>query len=228
MCRDNLPRPPVSADSGGSSTHRYSPWGSRTGLNAVLAWGGTKGNSYPFEDGSFQTLSDKGRGYIDLSRDGRLLLAGRQGDHEEAVLYDLEAGTSLQLDSHGPVFAGVLDATGKIAVMLPSRVSSVQFAKVGLVNGGPAHLFVDQDDFLGLAISPDGKWYATIPGRDNMIRLKPIPDLSQPPLHTLPHDQLIAKLKTLTNLRVVRDEESSTGWEFEVGPFPGWETVPTW
>ena len=48
LCRDNLPRPPVSADSGGSSTHRYSPWGSRTGLNAVLAWGGTKGNSYPW------------------------------------------------------------------------------------------------------------------------------------------------------------------------------------
>ena len=30
------------------------------------------------------------------------------------------------------------------------------------------------------------------------------------------------------NLRDVRDEESSTGWKLEVGPFPGWETVPTW
>jgi hypothetical protein len=55
-----------------------------------------------------------------------------------------------------------------------------------------------------------------------------MPDLSKPPLHTLPYDELIAKLKTLTNLRVVRDEESSTGWKVEVGPFPGWETVPTW
>jgi len=55
-----------------------------------------------------------------------------------------------------------------------------------------------------------------------------MPDLSKPPLHTLPHDELIAKLKTLTNLRVVRDEESATGWKLEVGPFPGWETVPTW
>jgi hypothetical protein len=42
------------------------------------------------------------------------------------------------------------------------------------------------------------------------------------------HRRLIAKLKTLTNLRVVRDEESTTGWKLEVGPFPGWETVPTW
>ena len=28
-------------------------------------------------------------------------------------------------------------------------------------------------------------------------------------------------------LRVVRDEESATGWKLKVGPFPGWETVPT-
>ena len=52
LCRDNLPRPPVPADSGGSSTHRYSPWGSRTGLNAVLAWGGTKGKFLSLDMGS--------------------------------------------------------------------------------------------------------------------------------------------------------------------------------
>jgi hypothetical protein len=55
-----------------------------------------------------------------------------------------------------------------------------------------------------------------------------MPDLSKPPLHTLPHDELLAKLHSLTNLRAVRDEDSSTGWKVEVGPFPGWETVPTW
>ena len=60
------------------------------------------------------------------------------------------------------------------------------------------------------------------------IRLWPMPDLSKPPLHTLPRGELIAKLKTLTNLRVVRDEESSTGWKVEVGPFPGWAEVPEW
>jgi hypothetical protein len=55
-----------------------------------------------------------------------------------------------------------------------------------------------------------------------------MPDLSKPPLHTLPRDELIAKLKTLTNLRVVRDPESPTGWKLTHDPFPGWETVPTW
>ena len=55
-----------------------------------------------------------------------------------------------------------------------------------------------------------------------------MPDLSKPPLHTLPREELIAKLKTLTNLRVVRDSESATGWKLTHDPFPGWETVPTW
>ena len=39
---------------------------------------------------------------------------------------------------------------------------------------------------------------------------------------------VIVKLKTLTNLSVVRDEESSTSWNVEVRPFPGWADVPTW
>jgi len=63
---------------------------------------------------------------------------------------------------------------------------------------------------------------------DSTIRLWPMPDISKPPLHTLPRKELIAKLKTLTNLRVVRDEDSASGWKLEVESFPGWETVPSW
>jgi hypothetical protein len=55
-----------------------------------------------------------------------------------------------------------------------------------------------------------------------------MPDLSMPPLHTLPHDELLAKLHSLTNLRVVRAPESPAGWKIEIGPFPGWKDVPTW
>jgi hypothetical protein len=47
-------------------------------------------------------------------------------------------------------------------------------------------------------------------------------------LHTLPHDQPLAKLESLTNLRAVRADETPTGWRVEVGPFPGWKDVPTW
>jgi len=55
----------------------------------------------------------------------------------------------------------------------------------------------------------------------------PMPDLSKPPLHTLPRE-LLAKLRSLTNLRAVADPDSPNGRKVEIGPFPGWETVPTW
>lgn len=45
------------------------------------------------------------------------------------------------------------------------------------------------------------------------MRLWPMPDLWKPRLHTLPHDQLLAKLPSLTNLRVIRDPSSISGWK---------------
>jgi len=55
-----------------------------------------------------------------------------------------------------------------------------------------------------------------------------MPDVTKPPLHTLPPTELMAKLDALTNLRVVRDPTSATGWKLDIGPFPGWRDVPTW
>ena len=99
---------------------------------------------------------------------------------------------------------------------------------IGKTNGGEAHLLAGHEGPVhGVAISPDNRWIASS-GEDNTLRLWPMPDLDKPPLQTLPHDELIAELKTLTNLRAVRDEESSTGWSIEIGPFPGWEEVPEW
>jgi WD40 repeat protein len=100
--------------------------------------------------------------------------------------------------------------------------------RVARVDGRDAHVLVGHKGPVEfLAISPDLKWIATS-GEDNTLRLWPIPDLSKPPLHALPLDQLISKLHSLTNFRAVRDPSSSTGWKIEVGPFPGWKDVPTW
>ena len=41
-------------------------------------------------------------------------------------------------------------------------------------------------------------------------------------------EELLAKLRSLTNLRVGQDPASDSGWSLEVGPFQGWEEVPRW
>jgi hypothetical protein len=77
-----------------------------------------------------------------------------------------------------------------------------------------------------VAVSPDGRWIASVD--DEAIHLWPMPDVTKPPLHTLPHAEILAKLDGLINLRVVRHPTTSTGWKLDVGPFPGWKDVPSW
>lgn len=48
------------------------------------------------------------------------------------------------------------------------------------------------------------------------------------PLHALPYEELLAKLRSLTNLRVVADSASPTGYAIRAGPFEGWHDVPSW
>jgi serine/threonine protein kinase len=84
----------------------------------------------------------------------------------------------------------------------------------------PENVFVTTDG------RPDERWIAS--SSDESISIWPMPDMTMPPLHTLPQAELLAKLDALTNLRVVRDSSSATGWKLDVGPFPGWKDVPTW
>jgi WD40 repeat protein len=90
----------------------------------------------------------------------------------------------------------------------------------------PYYFFGHEGTINDVAFSPDGKWLAS-GGKDKTVRLWQLPDGSKPPFHTLPLEELLSKLRALTNLRVVPDPDSGTGYKVEFGPFPGWNTLPT-
>jgi WD40 repeat protein len=178
---------------------------------------------------SMTTLYTAGFTDLDLSRDGRRLLVWSFSDRaavhpKEMVVFDLAAGTSRRITTHGQVYRAALDASGRIV----ASGDTAGVVRVGPVTGEEPQLLVGghTDTVTAVAISPDGRWIASV--SDDAFHLWPMPDLTKPPLHTLPHGELMAKLDALTNLRVVRDASSSTGWKLEVGPFPGWKDVPTW
>ncbi len=169
-----------------------------------------------------------------LGSDRRLALTG-------AAVAGRDAQRCRQLQTRDLV-SGKTGAVGRPGVCVGDSLGTIRGAVSGEIaatagpdgilitrlSGDAAHLLVGHDGPVpGVAISPDGRWVATS-GEDNTLRLWPMPDLAKPPLHTLPHDELVARLRSLTNLRVVRDPESAAGWKVDIGPFPGWKDVPSW
>jgi WD40 repeat protein len=171
----------------------------------------------------------KGSLVLRTSGDGRSIVrlrtAAKTGDISSLSVFDIASGTTREITSHGnrlSTFA--FDPTG--TVLVTGDTNGV--VRVGRLSGEEPHLLYGHVGLVtDVAISPDGHWI-TSGSDDGTIRLWPMPDLSKPPLYTLPHDELLAKLRSLTNLRAVRDPSSDTGWKIEIGPFPGWAKVPEW
>jgi WD40 repeat protein len=175
------------------------------------------------------TVLGESVGEFASNRDGSILISRTRiddPDDDRATVHDLRTGAEIPLTSHGiGVLAVAVDPTGSIVV----TGNRDGFIRVGRATGEPPyHLMSNQGVVLSLAVSPDGRWIAS-GGGDGTIRLWPMPDLSKPPIHELPYRDFLAKLKSLTNLRVVPDAENPGKYVVRAAaPFPGWETVPEW
>ena len=180
------------------------------------------------EDGHMKTLSQE-PGYTVVSGDGRFALRSQLWDEQKEtyrhIWLDLEKEVSKELSAYGndhgrPAF----DPSGRLA--LSSGMDGL--IRVGPVTGEEPHLFFAHKGIASsVAVSPDYRWIASS-GFDGKIRLWPMPDIDQQPFHTLPYEDLLERLRNVTNVRVVEDEASSTGYRIDIAPFPGWEKVPEW
>jgi WD40 repeat protein len=179
---------------------------------------------WDLSDGSSEVLLREGFGGYSLSPDGRSIVAVRS-EGVPLILINLEtlriqplpeyaeSPTSVRFGPQEGVFAsGSADGT----------------IRIGHLGGGEPHLLLGHTaGVYGLAFSPDGRRLMSRDTRDT-VRLWPVPDLSKPAPHTLPLAEFLAKLDEFTNLRLVRDEDSPTGWSDHRAPFPGWAEVPSW
>jgi WD40 repeat protein len=146
---------------------------------------------------------------------------------------DFRTGRTNVIRSHGRRHLPLaVDPTGTLIVT--GGLDGI--VRVGSATGGEPHLLLGHEGWVhGVAVSPDGRWVAA-GGDDRKIHVWPMPNMAKPPLHTLPRGELIAKLKSLTNLRVVEESKSrisawlrtdrGTGYELDLEPFPGWGNAP--
>jgi len=186
---------------------------------------------FNLEDGSVEIVAEERNEWARVvSSDGTFKLVlegGPEGDDLRLFWKSLEGEPSREITSHGDgadVWRVAIDPSDQWIASGDAN----GLVRVGPISGGEPHLLLGHQGRVNqVAFSPDGSQIASA-GDDGTIRVWPMPDMSKPPLHTLPHEDLIAKLHTLTNLRIVKDPEASTGWRLDYGPFPGWAEVPTW
>jgi len=160
-----------------------------------------------------------------LGPDGRhvLLLRTENPNFPEgtASVYDLRERRSWPLTTHGR----------EVTLMAwdPSGTRIVTGSRDGIVRGGPVtgeepHLLIGHKaPIWGVRVDPTGRLVAST-SEDGTVRIWPMPEGR--PIHTLPQDAFLEKLRSLTNVRIVPDGSAPTGYRTTFLPFQGWGREP--
>jgi hypothetical protein len=161
------------------------------------------------------------------SPNGKALLGirakpGPGGAVGTAIVHDLERRETRPLATHGDQVTSVAwDRSGRL-VVTGSRDGVV---RVGPATGEEPHLLYGHEAGVrDVEAGPDGTWIASA-SEDGTVRLWALP-ADEPPLHVLPLDDLLRRLRALTNFRVVRDAAAAGGYRLGFEPFPGWKHEP--
>jgi WD40 repeat protein len=161
------------------------------------------------------------------SPDGRQLLGlravlGPGGGVGTAIVSDLEGKGVRSLENHGnQVTCVAWDPSGRL-VVTGSRDGIV---RLGPATGEEPHLLFGHERAVhDVEVDPEGRWIASA-SEDGTVRLWPLP-LEGPPLHTLPHDALVDRLRSFTNFRVVPDPAAAGGYRLDFEAFTGWNRKP--
>jgi WD40 repeat protein len=136
----------------------------------------------------------------------------------------LKTKKSFPVRTHGNrVFSVAFDPQG--TKLITGDIDGI--VRVGPIDGGTPHLLMGhQSMVMDVVVSSDGKWIASTEWSRPEVRLWPMPQGK--PLNALPYKEFLEKLRSMTNVRVVANKNSSTGYDIKFDTFPGWEKIPEW
>jgi WD40 repeat protein len=205
--------------------------------DGTLFSGDLSGNLYQWNlQEGHQKLIGKGIGIVSriaVSKDGRYVaaatLTAKKWDEiglakSQVAIYDQKTQTSRSITSHGNRVCSVaFDPPAKILVT--GDLDGI--VRVGPVTGETPHILMGHETLIGdVAVDPSGRWIGSAESEKPIVRLWPMPQGK--PFQTLPHNEFLDRLKALTNIRIIADHNSTSGYRVDYGPFPGWEKVPEW
>ena len=164
-----------------------------------------------------------------LSKDGRYLASTiwspswTKRKPPSLLSTDLKEGKATSVLSHGNrVNSVAFDPSGRL--LITGDADGV--IRIGPINAEPKYVLLGHQTINDVIVHPGGKWIASSDGAAPIVRLWNMPDGES--LSVLPYQKFLDRLSQITNVRVVPEKNSSSGFRIEYAPFPGWKVVPKW